>query len=304
MRWLGNLWTNAVAYVALVIGSGLSIAGNVADTYRVRGVATDALDIVMAVSWPALVVLMVEMFVSRRWVGQGWPMQVIRWVGTIGIGGMAMRVSWVHLNDLMLSRGAATDTAVFGPLAIDALAIMATALILSGRGHAHVASGQVSDADTDMWPPAVSELLMSNRGHVPTSLDTRTPDPDHVHVDTAMSERGQEDMDIWPEDMSMAMADEVSSYLATVSNGGRSDTDTPAVPVSGPVAKPGTDRTRTVVAKAPADWQTEALSLIDLSLKSPDAPKAGEVDALLAAWYGVSDRTIRRLRPRLREEWG
>lgn len=133
MSKLGKLWTDSVAYVALIIGAGLSIAGNVADTYRTRGIATDTLDIVLAVAWPALVVLMVELFVSRRWDGRGRAMQAIRWIGTIGIGSMAMRVSWVHLNDLLLSRGQASDVALIGPLAIDSLAIMATALILSGR---------------------------------------------------------------------------------------------------------------------------------------------------------------------------
>lgn len=133
MSKIGQLWTNSVAYVALMIGAGLSIAGNVADTFRTRGTATDSLDVILAIAWPALVVLMVELFVSTRWIGTGRSMQVIRWIGTIGIGLMAMRVSWVHLNDLLLSRGQAGDVAFIGPLAIDSLAIMATALILSGR---------------------------------------------------------------------------------------------------------------------------------------------------------------------------
>ena len=34
---LSRLWTNAMAYVALLVGAGLSVAGNVADTYRTRG---------------------------------------------------------------------------------------------------------------------------------------------------------------------------------------------------------------------------------------------------------------------------
>jgi hypothetical protein len=134
MSIIGKLWTDSVAYVALLAGAGLSIAGNVANVLRVRGHATDALDVVLAVAFPALVVLMVEVFVSSRWRGLSWPMQVLRWVGTVAIGGMAMRVSWVHLNELMLSRAQKVDVAVMAPLAIDALAIMATALILAGRG--------------------------------------------------------------------------------------------------------------------------------------------------------------------------
>lgn len=134
MTKLGKLWTDSVAYVALLTGAGLSIAGNVANVFRTRGAAVDTLDVVLAVSFPALVVLMVEVFVSSRWRGLAWPMQVLRWLGTLAIGAVAMRVSWTHLHALMLARGQEKDVATLGPLAIDALAIMATALILAGRG--------------------------------------------------------------------------------------------------------------------------------------------------------------------------
>jgi hypothetical protein len=177
MTKLGKLWTDAVAYVALVLGSGVSIAGNVADTYRTRGAATDGLDLFLAAFWPATVVLTVELFVNKRWVGLAWPMQVLRWAGCIAIGGMAMRVSWVHLNDLMASRGQKADVAILGPLAIDALAIMATALILAGRrGHGHVS------ADID------------GHGHVRPHADTDYPvdiwaTPDSGHADTYVAGR-------------------------------------------------------------------------------------------------------------------
>jgi hypothetical protein len=209
---IGKFWTDAVAYIALTLGSGVSIAGNVADTYRTRGAATDGLDLFLAAFWPATVVLTVELFVNKRWVGLAWPMQVLRWAGCIAIGGMAMRVSWVHLNDLMASRGQKADVAILGPLAIDALAIMATALILAGRrGHGHmsadtvnlldvVATGdvrghghKVNFADTDtMDSVSVSQDV---RGHA----RTRTTDadysvdiwatPDSGHADTAVAGR-------------------------------------------------------------------------------------------------------------------
>lgn len=130
----GQLWTDSVAYVALVLGAGVSIAGNVANVNRVRGEATDALDLFMAGFFPGLVVLMVEVFVSARWRGLPWPMQILRWAGCGAVTVVAMRVSWVHLHALMVSRQQEADVAILGPLAIDFLAIMATALILAGRG--------------------------------------------------------------------------------------------------------------------------------------------------------------------------
>ena len=132
-RWLATAWTDSVAYIALLASAGLSLAGNVADTYRVRGPATDTLDIWLAITWPLLVILMVHVFVSARWNGlSGW-MQALRWLGCLAITLVAMMASWLHLNDLMASRGQVSAVATLGPLAIDFLAIMATALILAGR---------------------------------------------------------------------------------------------------------------------------------------------------------------------------
>lgn len=152
----GQVWTDSVAYVALLTGAGLSIAGNVANVLRTRGDAVDTLDIVLAVAFPALVVLMVEVFVSARWIGLKWPMQLLRWMGTLSIGAVAMRVSWTHLNELMSVRGQTADVATLGPLAIDFLAIMATALILAGRGQV------AKPADTvpvTVLPPYKSTVL-------------------------------------------------------------------------------------------------------------------------------------------------
>lgn len=122
-----------MAYLALAIGAGLSITFNVVDTLDTRGAAVDRWDIVTAVAFPSIVVLMVEMFVSQRWTGQGRPMQVIRWTGTLTIGGIAMLVSWTHGHDFLSTRGQSPAVSIAGPLSIDLLAIMATALILSGR---------------------------------------------------------------------------------------------------------------------------------------------------------------------------
>ncbi len=172
MTWIGKLWTGAVAYVSLLVGAGLSVAGNLADTYRTRGADVDGLDKVMAAGWPILVILAIEMFVSPRWSERG-MFQVWRWIGCLTVGGMAMVVSWTHLHDLMASRGQLPAVTVLGPLAIDGMAIMATGLILSTRVRGHVrfepvsadtASSLLGWADTDMPRPLkldVSDVRMS-----------------------------------------------------------------------------------------------------------------------------------------------
>lgn len=141
MTWIGKLWTAGIAYVALAVGAGLSIMYNVVDTAAVRGSAMDIYDLVTAIAAPGIVVLMVELFVSNWWVGTYWPMQVLRWSGCLVIGGVAMRASWTHGHDFMIGRGQTADVATTWPLAIDLLAVMATALILAGRrvrGHVPV----------------------------------------------------------------------------------------------------------------------------------------------------------------------
>lgn len=132
MTKIGKLWTGGVAYVSLLVGAGLSVAGNLADTYRTRGLSVDTLDKVMAAGWPILVLLAIEMFVSPRWSPER-MFQVWRWLGCLAVGGMAMVVSWTHLHDLMHSRGQLFIVSVLGPFAIDGMAVMATGLILSTR---------------------------------------------------------------------------------------------------------------------------------------------------------------------------
>jgi hypothetical protein len=159
---IGQVWTGLVAYVALVIGAGLSITFNVVDVMEVRGAALDRWDILTAVAFPALVVLMVEMFVSRLWTGQPWPMQALRWGGTLSIGGIAMRVSWTHGHDFFINRGQAHDVANLGPLSIDLLAIMATALILSGRSASWSARAAARQAALDIPAPVATAEPMDS----------------------------------------------------------------------------------------------------------------------------------------------
>lgn len=183
MTTIGKLWTGAVAYVSLLVGAGLSVAGNLADTYRTRGADIDNLDKIMAAAWPILVILAIEMFVSPRWSPR--PMfQVWRWVGCLAVGGMAMVVSWTHLHDLMSARGQLVVVAVLGPLAIDGMAIMATGLILSTRVRGHVAT-DVGDKIGAVMDTVATGQHYASGGHVRTgqtdnpSTDTyvRGPDP-------------------------------------------------------------------------------------------------------------------------------
>lgn len=272
MSKLGNLRTDATAYLALISGAGLSIAGNVADTYRTLGQDTNVLDIVMAVGWPALVVLMVHMFVSTRWVGLSWPMQAMRWLGTLAIGGIAMRVSWVHLNDLMASRGQKPDVAAFGPLAIDLLAIMATALLLAGRRTVSTVGDTGHDARPDgaaVWTrgmDALPDMSTYEQSAMPTA---QWADPGNVPpLDTNWT---SEEIDLFAR-----LGAELDS------------TTTPAAPV---VTAQLPVRRRQAVRGVVNE--EEAIELAEVGRHH--GLKAGDIAELLAGYYGVSTRTIRRI---------
>jgi hypothetical protein len=156
MSKLGKIWAGAVAYVSLLFGAGLSVAGNLADTYRIRGHAVDGVDIALAIGPPIATLLVAEMFVSA------WPrkisIQSIRWFTTVTVGALATIVSWSHINELLAARGQNHLVAILWPLAIDGVAIMAMAKILVTRGHVAMAN-----------PPLATDGQMASEGAVATN---------------------------------------------------------------------------------------------------------------------------------------
>jgi hypothetical protein len=274
MTKVGQLWTDSVAYVALFAGAGLSVAGNVANVLRTRGDAVDTLDIALAVAFPALVVLMVEVFVSSRWRGLGWQMQTLRWLGTLAIGGVAMRVSWVHLHALMLSRGQEADVAILGPLAIDFLAIMATALILAGRGRVQVAGVQ----DTSL---AMEDI----------TTDTL---PGGTVVDIANGQIVGVGRTLATEDM----AESEDSMWARLEREMSKDSPTPPVPVVLPEAPVSPAPARTMQDRLggprPRGQVNDGQARMLAEVGKAHGLGAGYISELLGGHYGVSSRTIRR----------
>ena len=297
MSTLGSLWTGAVAYVSLGVGAGLSMAGNLADTYRTRGAGqVDALDKILALAWPALVILAIEMFVSERWTRSA-MFQIWRWTGCLAIGSMAMVASWTHLHDLLASRGQLAVVAILGPLAIDGMAIMATGLILSTRGQ----SGQLATAPASVPTigqapasvPTVGQALATKDMATLANWPTEVATLDTI-VQTEALIRGQElarrmaspqeptveagqladDLDAWERGVNAAIHDagqELARQAEAVANGHLAE-DPPVVPA------------------VPA----AAALLIQECLAKRDAKSA--IDALVAAEHGGSTRQARRWR--------
>lgn len=264
MSTLGKFWTGAVAYVSLIVGAGLSIAGNLADTYRVRGAATDRLDEVLAAGWPVLVLLAVHMFVSPRW-SAALMFQVWRWAGVLSIGGMAMLVSWTHLHALLLSRGQMDIVAVLGPLAIDGMAIMATGLILSTRTQGHEDARTEDTPGQDRGQLDSEDNWTGHEGDSPTGVLSRT--------DAQWT--GQD----------MSIADEATEFLSRLSSRTVQDVEPLDPPAALPVrTRPGqlTPRQRAVVIRYMRFGRASGLATV------------ADLRGRLALRYGVSTKTIQR----------
>lgn len=267
----GRFGTVFIAYLSLAVGAGLSTAFNVVHTIETRGDALDAWDIVVAVAGPGMVVLMVELFVSILWAGQRWYMQAIRWVGCLMVAGIAMRMSWTHGHDFLVSRGQTGDVSALMPLAVDTLAIMATALLLSSRTARRVLD---TDTDTDTDTPRLLDK--------PRDMDTADMDNfrDRMadsagHVDTP-SAAELEDMF------------SLSDFLPQPS--GPVPSPLP-VPVSSPPA-PG----RVVRVLAPSEMASAVAGLLSHDVSPADIKRD------VAEVYGVSTKTVgRRLQSLSRE---
>lgn len=277
----GQIWTDSVAYVALLVGTGLSIAGNVANVVQTRGAAVDTLDIVLAVAFPALVVLMVEVFVSSRWRGLPWPMQVLRWAGTISISVVAMRVSWTHLHELMIKRDATADVATFGPLAIDFLAIMATALILAGRGRTQPAPVDET-VSREVAIETAHEILARRQGLVDRLAASTAP----LLPTVATQEEADESAAIVANPAAyMSVADEAASYLDRLAAEVDSTT-TAAYPVS-PAP------TNSVKPESVPD-EAQALLFAWATADPAERPTSKDRNEILGGLFGKNPRTIRR----------
>lgn len=288
MTKFGKLWTGAVAYVSLLVGAGLSVAGNLADTYRTRGADVDGLDKVMAAGWPILVLLAIEMFVSPRW-SPSRMFQVWRWIGCLAVGGMAMIVSWTHLHDLLTNRNQLFIVSVVGPLAIDGMAIMATGLILSTRVRGHVATVDTATPApidlTDMVKSVTFTPDMSADRIVTTPLGSTYPvsaDTEHTPADGR---------DRWA-DLVAPAADTVDTAnlngMATWAQWSFAD-DRMVQDLTAGAATSLPRRTRTAAgASCPQEFADLAAAWDPIELDRADMVK------LSAAYFEVSARTARR----------
>lgn len=271
-----KLWSYGVAYLSLGIGAGVSVAGNIADTHRIaagQGRTPDGLDLFIAGFWPAAVLLVIEMFVSRLWPRTRGA-QAIRWGASMIFGFIAAFMSWIHLSDLLESRAQGPVVSALGPLAIDGLAIMATALILAARGHRVAASAPAPVQDA----PKRWVVGPDGESVVPAPVQDVQADGTWTQDSAPTSPVDMPSVDIW------ARLD--SEHGAT----------TPTLPV--PVSPAPAGRVRPDSVPASAREAIEAWLSADPSAR----PSGADVDKIIAADTGKHVRTTRGWRKVITED--
>jgi hypothetical protein len=174
-------------------------------------------------------------------------------------------VSWVHLHDLLDSRGQILPVATGGPLAIDGMAIMATGLLLSTRGLRRLAT-------------MATDTPILTQANVPVAYFAGDVD-----------EAWMADVEAEHRERASRPGDDLFARLEQELGGG-STPAVPVIPVSGPPALARSNEVK------PESVPATAVELFRAWLEAPatDRPTAGTMHALVAGAHEVSPRTARR----------
>jgi hypothetical protein len=286
-----------VATLVLVLGVLASLAGNLQAIYLDNarpGIGA----VISAMVWPLAVLGMVELLLHTPWLAN-WRDHLTKLATVLLVAAVATWVSYWHLANVLSHYGYDVASRYAGPLAIDAAMVLA-ALALNRIGLARRA-------------PVVSDMALPIGVHAdgtPATMDMSTAwesirhaqlandTTDAMPLNTLSTELGS----MYPaadraiQDAGAEPAAETENWLDALA--GRVPLDDPVLPapvtvIPGPrtpLPRRAPGRTRTEIDPAEA-------SLFAMAGRAEGHYSAGEIAELLAGWYGVSTRTIRR------QEW-
>ncbi|MFI5953786.1 helix-turn-helix domain-containing protein [Cryptosporangium sp. NPDC051539] len=136
------------AYLALVLGGGVSIAANVAHSFIPPADVADAATwspepgaVLLSIVWPVFLFIAVEVLAKPSWPTGAW-WRVLRFGGMVPVAAVAAVVSYRHLSGLLDHYGEDALTVAIGPLAVDGLMAMATGALIATSHAAHRAADQ------------------------------------------------------------------------------------------------------------------------------------------------------------------
>lgn len=114
---------SGVAWLAFGIGIIISVSANVGHIWFVTKPSNEALwsAMVFAAFWPVALAVAVEVLSRVTWPA------AFRWPGLLGtvlVGGVALVVSYRHMNGLLTYFGESTLSAALGPVGVDGLLIV------------------------------------------------------------------------------------------------------------------------------------------------------------------------------------
>lgn len=289
-----------VATAVLALGVAASLAGNL-QAINLDNARPGVGAYISAVLWPLSLFGVVELLIHTPWLAT-WRDRTTKGAVLVAVAAVAAWISYWHLANVLSHYGYDVASRYAGPVAIDAAMVLA-ALALDRVVQARRAPLS-SDVDTVMdrwgvdkaWTGPVASVqdvaeseaaLRGQRVHMstdalpPSDMDTQDLSDVQGEVDNAVDTAGRE------------LASETEDWLANLSKRVQPIEPTPAVPVVPGGRSPARPTTERVVI---ADRE-----LADLVAAGMDAGvlTVGQQNELLAGWYGVSTKTIRRRRDAL-----
>jgi hypothetical protein len=287
-----------VATSVLAFGVAASLAGNV-QAIHLDNARPGIGAILSAVVWPLILFGVVEMLLHTPWIDD-WRDNLTKLATVLAVGGVAAWISYWHLANVLSHFGYDVASRYAGPLAVDMGMILAARALyrvgLAKRGQ--VDTGKAGTVSTlvakDMVAGLTSVAMDSKDIPRATAEDVAISEaafrgdfgpvstPGHdVHLSTALTDR-------LVDDDATRLGDEAESYLAGLQK--RVPTEhTPPVPVT-----PGPSGARRPSPRPRTEIDAEEAYTLALTGKAHGAYSRGEIRELLAGWYGVSTRTIRR----------
>jgi hypothetical protein len=181
----GRAW----AYLGAGLGGAVSIAANVAHSYVPPTTATPDWTppigaVIGAVFWPIALVVAIEILARVAWpTGTRWI--IVRYLGLLPVAAVAAVVSYRHMSGLLTWYGEDTITALFGPLAVDGLMVMATGALIATSSH----NTPDPDPGIDQPKQATDDVTdVATPGHVLVPLTmwpgaVPLPLPNHSDID-------------------------------------------------------------------------------------------------------------------------
>ena len=166
------------AYAGAIVGGGVSVAANIAHSFRPPAAALPTWTpqpgaVLLAAFWPLALLLAVEVLVRVAWPRETrWT--VLRFGGVTPVAVVAAVVSYRHLSGLLDWYGEDTVTVAIGPLAVDGLMLISTGALLALSTRSLDATGSRGSSES-VESTATADRAEPPPSSYPTPVDVAAP---------------------------------------------------------------------------------------------------------------------------------